>query len=207
MGRYAVILISVLAVLTSLASCGGLRQPSPKVDLYTLEYPPPSPGGGAALPRVIRVDRFSAAPPYTTGQILFRERSYELGAYAYHRWRNTPADLVSYFLARDLKHSALFQAVLPHDTGQAPSHVLEGSVDEFFEQDHDDTWEAVLTFSITLIKANEPDVSRRILFQKTYQGKHRCARKNPRALAEAMSLTMAKLSEAVIRDVYEALNR
>jgi ABC-type uncharacterized transport system auxiliary subunit len=188
-----------------LASCSGLNRPSPKIEHYSLEYGLPAWEKAPSLPFVLKVERFSAAPLYDTRQIIYREKPFVRDAYVYHRWRTTPADLVTYFLARDLKFSGLFAGVLPHDTGQEGMFELEGTVDEFLESDLDDSWEAVLTFSVSLMEANQPDISKKILFQKTYHAKKSCRQKNPRALAEAMSQAMADLSTSVITDVYDAL--
>ena len=205
MSRRFLVLSFILGLILSLASCAGLSQPSPKIEYFTLEYEPPAATGSGPLPWVIKVERFSAAPFHNSAQILYRDRAYGRTAYTHDRWRSTPPDLVSYFLSRDLKHSGLFRAVLPYDTGQPHSLVLEGSVDEFLEWDMEDSWEAVLTFTVTFMVAKEPDVSKRVLFQKTYHAKRPCTHRNPRALAEAMSLAMADLSTEVIRDVYAAL--
>lgn len=195
----------LLGLILGPASCANLGQPSPKIEYLTLEYEPPRATGTGPLPWVIKVERFSAAPFHNSAQILYRDRSYRRTAYTHDRWRSTPPDLVSYFLSRDLKHSGLFRAVLPYDTGQPHSLVLEGSVDEFLEWDLEESWEAVLSFTVTLMLAKEPDISRRVLFQKTYHGKKPCGQRNPRGLAEAMSQVLADLSAALIRDVQSAL--
>ncbi|MEW6669597.1 MAG: ABC-type transport auxiliary lipoprotein family protein [Thermodesulfobacteriota bacterium] len=205
MSRHFLALSFILALILILPSCARLSQPSPRIEYFTLEYDPPPAAASGSLPWVIKVERFSAAPFHSSTRIIYRDRSYERNAYTSDRWRSTPPDLVSYFLARDLQHSGLFKAVLPYDTGQPYSHVLEGSVDEFLEWDREDSWEAVLTFTVTLMVAREPDISKRVLFQKTYRSKMTCRHRNPRALAEAMSLAMADLSAAVIRDVHAAL--
>ncbi|RJR36514.1 MAG: hypothetical protein C4576_23730 [Desulfobacteraceae bacterium] len=190
----------------ALASCSGLNRPSPKIEHYSLEYAPPALKNLPSLPIVLKVARFSAAPPYETRNIIYREKPFALDAYVYHRWRSSPADLTTYFLSRDLKQSGLFLGVLPYDSGRDAMFELEGSVDEFLESDLDDGWEAVLTFSASLMESNQPDVSKKILFQKTYHAKKACSQKNPRALAEAMSRAMAELSAKVIMDVHSSLD-
>jgi len=192
-------------LMLALASCSGLNRPSPKIEHYSLEYAPPKLENLSSLPIVVKVDRFSAAPPYETRNIIYREKPYARDAYVYHRWRSSPADLATYFLSRDLKYSGLFLGVLPYDSGQDGMFELEGSVDEFLESDHDSGWEAVLTFSVSLMESNQPDVSKKILFQRTYHAEKACSQKNPRALAEAMSQAMAELSAKVIMDVHSSL--
>jgi ABC-type uncharacterized transport system auxiliary subunit len=95
--------------------------------------------------------------------------------------------------------------VLPHSSNVTASYVVDGSVDEFFEWDTEGEWKAVLSLGITLMVDNEPDVSKRIVFQKTYHAKETCRRKNPQALAEAMSRAMEKLSGEIMKDIYARL--
>jgi hypothetical protein len=52
---------------------------------------------------------------------------------------------------------------------------------------------------------HEPDTGKKILFQKTYQMSKPCKQRNPRALAEAMSLALSEASAKIINDVYENL--
>ncbi len=197
-----ILLILGLSSPLLLGGCMQAKHPGPQIEYYTLEYEIPSGNGLAPLPYVIRIERFAVAPTYNTSRIIYREGSFRREAYVYKRWRSNPGDLVTYFLSRDIKGSGLFRAVLPHDSRFPSSFVIEGSVDEFFEWDTTTVWTAVLTLSITLMAENEPDISRRILLQKTYQVEEECRSKNPGALAEAMSRAMARVSGQIVKDLY-----
>ena len=139
--------------------------------------------------------------------MVYRENRFERNHYHYHKWRANPADLSTYFIARDLEHSKRFKAVFTLDRKLPVTHLVEGVVEEFFEYDTDQGWEAVFSLSITLLKSAEPDVSKRILFQRQYNSRSSCKRKNPRSLAEAMSLSVKNASERIISDIYEAIAR
>jgi cholesterol transport system auxiliary component len=188
------------------SACFSLKQPSKKIAFYTLEYDPPQIRGLEPLPVVLGVERFSVAPTYNSNQIIYRDHSFKRDSYSYHRWRNDPGDLVTYFLGRDLQQSGLFKAVLCCDSSLPASHMVEGAVDEFFEWDLENKWNAVFTISITLMAADEPDTSKRILFQKTYAAKKACKHRNPQALAEAMSLAMKDVSREIIKDIHSHLS-
>jgi cholesterol transport system auxiliary component len=197
----------ILGLMIILGGCGAMEKPPAKIDYYTLEYNTPVFSGLAALPWVIRLERFSVAPTYNTTKITYRDHSFKRAVYPYHEWRANPGDLVGFFLARDIRASGLFKAVLPHDSRVPASFLLEGSVDEFYERDGVDHWDAVLSIGITLMAENEPDITKRVLFQKSYRMTQPCEKKNPMALVEAMSLAMEKTTEAVIRDLYENLKQ
>jgi ABC-type uncharacterized transport system auxiliary subunit len=198
-----IFILSCIALL--LGGCLSVKTPHQKIDYYTLEYDAPSISNSHTLPLVVQVERFQVAPVYNTTKIIYRQRPYTRDAYTYHMWRANPGDLVSYFLARDFQQSLVFKAVAAHNTGLLSTHILRGTVDEFYEHDGKDSWEAVLAVSITLMVNNESDISNRVLFQKSYSTRKACRQKNPRALAEAMSQAMANISEKVITDIYTFL--
>lgn len=197
------ILILLLCFSLPLAGCLKLKQPKSKITYYTLEYDPPITGNYQTLPHVIRVQPFSVSPMYNSNRIIFRDSSYKRQAYTYYKWRANPAEFVTYFLSRDLQRSGLFKAVLPKDSSIPPSYLVEGTVDDFLEMDRDSTWEAVLSVSIVFMDENKTDISRKILYQKTYHASKPCRQKNPRALAAAMSLAMSEISGKIINDLYD----
>jgi cholesterol transport system auxiliary component len=194
-------------VLICCCACSSLKQPGQKIGYYTLEYEPPQVQGIAALPFVLRVERFSVSPLYDTRQIIYRDRAFKRDAYPYEKWRASPGDLATYYLARDFKHAGLFKAVAPYDSRVEPSMIMEGSVDEFFEWDAEDGWKAVLTVSAVLLRHPEPDLSKRIVFQKTFHAVKPCKKKNAASLSEAMSEAMAEVSAQVIRTSLQHLAR
>lgn len=205
MDRYKITLFLLVSLSFLFGACLGVKQPTSKVQFYTLEYDPPQMTGVKPLNSAIRMERFGVAPTYNTNRIIYREESFKRNAYFYYKWRANPGDLVTYFLSRDMRQSGLFRAVLPHDSRGPSSHKLEGTVDEFFEWDKDENWEAVLSVSIVFMAENEPAISKRILFQKTYRAEQACKQKNPKALAEAMSHAMAEISGEIIQDIYDYL--
>ena len=112
---------------------------------------------------------------------------------------------MTYLLRRDLQQSGLFKAVVSRESRLPSVYVLEGSVDEFLEWNKEMGWEAFLSLSVILMQENEPDISKKILFQKTYFSNKPCRQKNPGALAEAMSSAMSEISKQIIIDIYQAI--
>ncbi|MEE8398983.1 MAG: ABC-type transport auxiliary lipoprotein family protein [Desulfobacterales bacterium] len=194
-------LLIVSAVILTVSGCSSLQQPVRKIDYYTLEYQPTSAGSPSPLPVSIQIDRFQVSPAYDANRMIYSEEPFKRDAYVYHKWRANPGDLVTYFLARDLRKSSRFASVFSLKSRLTASHILEGAVDEFYEHDGDDAWHAVLALDITLIKNKEPDISKRVIFQKQYRETQRCAQKHPRALAEAMSKAMGIISGKITNDI------
>ncbi len=199
------IYLLILSLPVLFGSCVSLKQPVNKIEYYTLEYPPPQMETLNPLPYVIRMDRFTAAPPYNTTQIIYRDQSFKRNAYVYYRWQTNPGSTVTTLLNRDIKNSGLFTAVIDSGSRFSPSYMIEGTVDEFFEWDAQNAWKAILTVSIILTEKDNIDIKNRILFQKTYRKAEICKQKRPKALAEAMSLALSKISKEMIIDVYDYL--
>jgi ABC-type uncharacterized transport system auxiliary subunit len=170
-----------------------------------LEYPLPQIKTLNPLPHVIRMDRFTVAPSYNTSQIIYRDQSFKREAYVYYRWQTNPGAIVTTLLHRDIKNSGLFKAVLDPGSLFSPHYRIEGTVDEFFEWDTQKAWKAILTVSIILNEKDQKDIKNRILFQKTYRKAEICQQKKPKAVAEAMSQALSKISEEMIIDVYDCL--
>lgn len=205
MTRATIAMILWISLTLGLSACLDFKQPSNKIEYYSLEYDPPPMRDLEPISNVIAVELFDVSPIYNTRKIIYRDRSFKRAAYDYHKWHANPGEFVSHFLARDLQRSHLFRAVVPRNRPFPGASVLGGSVDEFLEADMPAGWQAVLSLSIILIAEHEPDAAKKILFQKTYDIRKPCRRKNPRALAEAMSQAMSEASVRIIRDVYEHL--
>ena len=113
--------------------------------------------------------------------------------------------MVTNLLERDLKESGLFREVLSHESGSPSSHILEGSVEEFFGWQTQDIWKGVLILSITFFSQTDGDSQRKLLFHKTYSISKPFQKGDPSALAEAMSKAMQEIGVEVIEDIYDAL--
>jgi len=196
----------LIPIVIFLLGCVGSQQPYKETHHYTLEYDPPVVEIDSPFPFPLRIKPFQAAPVYRTSRIVFKSRAFKRDYYHYHKWRADPGELVTWFLTRDLRASGLFKAVFASGNNLQTSYFLEGTVEEFLEQDKSDAWEAVLSFSIILASEQKTEPDGKIIFQKQYAFTEKCKNKNPRAFAEAMSIAMAHLSKAVLSDIKTALS-
>ncbi len=205
MTRDKLILILLMGLTLPLSACLDFKQPRSKIEFYSLEYDPIRMGDHQPVSHVIKVELFSISPIYNTRKIIYRDDAYKRAAYDYHKWQANPAELVTYFLARDMRQSGLFKAVVTRNNRFPRAYVLGGSVDEFLESDTQTGCQADLSLNIVLMSEPETDASKKIVFQKSYHIRKPCRQKNTRALAEAMSAAMAGASAQIIDEVYNRL--
>ncbi|MFZ5564305.1 MAG: ABC-type transport auxiliary lipoprotein family protein [Thermodesulfobacteriota bacterium] len=198
------------ALALTMAGCidlAGLKQPPMQTAYYVLEYEPAA-IAAEPVPAVVRVNRFTAAPLFSTTGMIYKKKSFQTEAYVYHRWHTAPADMVSHLLARDMERSGLFPAVFGPTGSTLASYAVEGHIETFLEDDTADPWQAELRLTIVLTDLRATgDGAAAVLFQKSYQATEPCPRNHPRAFAEAMSRAMANVSREIITDICQAIGK
>lgn len=178
------------------------------VDRFVLNYPPPAPSRVIhPVNEAIRVERFSVAHMFDTTAMIYAPEKYHFEAYQYSRWRVGPGDMISDFLIRDLRSSSLFKAVFPFSSDEQTRYVLDGSVREFFETDENSRSDAVLVVDATLFDNKEKELTKRIVFQKTYQRASSVEERTPEGFAKGMSSSAAAFSEELMKDIENVLRR
>lgn len=198
-------LLSLLLIVLVFTGCIDRSKTSPMIENFALEYPSPSFAGLSALDRAVKVERFSSAKAYSTVSMVYRPEPYKLDVYGSNRWMTNPGDMVSDYLLRDLRSSGLFRGVFSYRDFEDARFVLQGGVEEFLESDDGERRSAVLTLTVALSDISQPSFPGRLVFQKRYSFSEPMTDRTPDGLAAAMSKGMAKASERIIGDVYQAL--
>lgn len=198
------IIFVAAGLLLLFSGCIGKSAPSPQIHYYSLDYEPPPPRLETPLPGIITIEPLTAVPPYNTNRIIYSEGPYAENFYTYYMWVAPPADLVTYCLVRDLRSAGIVSAVSLAGS-LTPTYRLQGSIDEFYEQDLNGTWNAVISMTLTLLKENESGPGRKICFQKNYHARVTLPQNNPEGLARAMSTGLSRISRELISDVLKQL--
>lgn len=193
-------LLVFLIVAATVVSCVGAKGPPVESRFYTLEYAAPTPvAQGRRLNCILRVDAFDAPSFLATDRIVYREKPFRIGTYRYHRWEARPALLVARHLEQDLKSAGFCRAVLGSESLLPATHVLEGFVDRFYENDAQKGWEAVCSVSLTLAATRAKGAG--VLMQRRYSSRRPCRHSTPQSLAEAMSRAMGEVSAQAVKDI------
>ena len=196
-------LLLIVALVAGLTwSCIGGSVSQTQVKRYMLDYPSPRMEDLAPLDTVIKVERFTASPPYDQKLIVYREHSYERNVYHYERWWVSPPDMLADFIARDFRSQKLYRGVLRYDSPGQARFRIEGDLIGFLEEDAPEAWYAVLTVDVVLADRKSKDSSTWVVWQKNYHVREKCDGEGPKKLVEAMSRAVANFSAQLSRDVY-----
>jgi cholesterol transport system auxiliary component len=184
-----------------LSSCG---KAPPLIHQYVFEYNLPAVSASPKLNEALKIKRFKVAQAYNTTDMVYQPGPLRRETYKRNRWRVNPGYLVTDYLTRDLRHADLFQAVFGHDDTGKSRFLLEGGVEEIQEIDASAIWQASLALTVTLLDLNENEITKRVVFQRTYRATEPMLAQTPQGLADAMSRGMQRLSQEIVTDVYQA---
>jgi ABC-type uncharacterized transport system auxiliary subunit len=172
-----------------------LTKPQPEVRHYALTLTVPEVSSGTATLSLI-VSLFTARDPYGQDLMVYRSSPYRLDFYNYHRWAAVPAELVTDWTRRSLRGSGLFAKVFPAAEGNADL-TLGGVIHQFEEVDHEQNWEAVLSIDFWLTRADQ----RSPFWFQTYTATQQAEKRNPEAIAEAMSRNLENILKRLTNDL------
>ena len=192
------------AMILLIASMSGCGKPPKVTNHYILEYPSPVLRRRPALDESIKVELFAAAQSISSNAMVYSPRPLETSSYVYNKWQVDPSHMVTDFLLRDLRKSNLFKGVFGYQQSGIGRFKVEGAVQQFAEVDDPDGWKAVLALSVTLLDLNEPEVTKRVIFQKNYRQAELMPEQTPSGLAQGMSRAMEVVSAQIINDLYKA---
>jgi ABC-type uncharacterized transport system auxiliary subunit len=199
--------LGLILLIALLVGCLRGTAPPPLIYQYILEYPPPEGKSISRTAALLKVERFTVDRIYMGTSMLFRNRPFQREAYHEHRWRVSPADMVTDFLRRDLRHANLFQAVLSARDVEESRFILQGGVEEFLEADEGKGRNALLAVTVTLLDLSSRDVTQRVVIQKTYRCEAPISKEGAAGFAEAMSRAMSQFSTQVITDIGNVLQK
>jgi len=192
----------LLTVLVTGCSLGA--KPSYIVNQYTLEYPLPILKESASINELVKVEQFSVAQTFNTSAMIYKEGPNLRNVDPYNRWRTKPGEMATEYLARDLRNSGLFLAVISYNDNKETRYLLEGQVEEFLEVSEKDGRKAVLSLNTTFLDLKKRDTAEKVILQRDYRVVEPYTEKTPAALAQAMSRAMEKVSRQIILDLQNA---
>jgi len=188
-----------------ISGCNLGAKPSYLINQYALEYPSPFQKELTSMNELIKVEQFSVAQTFNTSAMIYKEGPNLRNVDPYNRWRTKPGEMATEYLARDLRNSGLFRAVISYDDSEETQYLLEGQVDEFLEVSEKDGRKAVLGLHVTFLDLKKRGSAEKVIFQRDYAGVEPYAEKTPAALAQAMSRAMGKISRQIILDLHDAV--
>lgn len=166
-------------LLVVLSGCFSGR---PVTQYYSLALRLPPADAAAQRSETLLVGRFNARDPYAQGRLVYRPGDFKLGYYNYHVWGSLPAEQLGEWTVRWLRATGRFPRVVSLSEGAADL-VLGATLREFDEIDRGDHWDAALAIDFWLARPDQVVPP----WLKSYRRECRAERRNPEAIAKALS--------------------
>ncbi|NOT53907.1 MAG: hypothetical protein HOP18_04810 [Deltaproteobacteria bacterium] len=194
MKKYARLVLAAAVWSITAAGCS-LTTPQPPIHYYALAVPLPAPASGTGTMSLV-IRPLTARDPYDQERMVYRTSPYAFDLYHEHRWASSPAEQVSHWTRRYLQTTGLFSQVFP-TTDSTADVVLGGVIRQCEELDHDTTWEAALSIDYWLTRGDE----RSPFWFRSYTVTKPAGRRNPEAIAEALSHGLADILRQLSTDL------
>ncbi len=199
MKRCARLLLGAAVWSITAAGCS-LTTPQPAIHHYALALQLPAPAASMAKTSLV-IHPLTARDPYDQERMVYRTSPYAFDLYNSHRWASSPAEQVTHWTRRYLQTTGLFSQVFP-TTDSVADVVLGGVIRQCEELDHDTTWEAALSIDFWLTRGDE----RSPFWFRSYTSTTPASRRNPEAIAEAMSRGLADILQRLTTDISPIVN-
>ena len=125
----------ILAALSALFGCIGSGTPPAAIHHFLLDYPPPPAQNALCSTQSVKVLEFTTVQAYNSRSMIYSPSAFRRDAYHYSRWRVSPGEMISDYLERDLRKAGIFGGVFTYRNEESSRFAVEGTVDEFFEND------------------------------------------------------------------------
>ncbi|HET9918172.1 MAG TPA: ABC-type transport auxiliary lipoprotein family protein [Candidatus Binatia bacterium] len=192
---------SAAALLIVLSSgCVSLERGYPDKRFYVLEVRTPPATSGPERDEILQVSPLRISPRYQDRSFVYRISDNGFESDFYNQFIAPPAGLISEEIRKGLISARIFKYVISASNSQAPSYVLEGTVNGIYGDFKNSNAPAAvidLEFFLTSDLPAKPG----ILMQKRYVQSVPVSGRSPEALVKSWDLALEQILAALTADL------
>ena len=177
--------------------CLNLDKSYPEKRSFVLDVGAPPQGSSSTGAIVLKINKFRVSPLFAGRAMVYRIADLQYETDFYDEWFVAPGLLVTQQFQTWLSQSPGFQLVLLGTNHVDPTHLLEGTVTEFYG-DYRDSPRAVLGLELHVLDAGN---ARHTAFRRTYHQDMPLPDRSPDALARGLTEALRMVLTTVIKDI------
>ena len=190
--------VSCLAViLATAAGCLDLKKSYPEKRSFVLDVGTPQQEARSMGAMVLKINKFRVSPLFAGRAMVYRVADLQYESDFYDEWFVAPGTLVTQEVQHWLSRSAGFQLVIAGTNHVEPTHLLEGTVTEFYGDFRADP-RAVLGLELQLLDALH---ERQPFFRRTYHQNVPLGDRSSDALARGLTEALQVVLVDLARDI------
>lgn len=181
-------------------SCLDLKKSYPEKRSFVLDVGAPEQVAASSGALVLKIHKFRVSPLFAGRAMVYRVADLQYESDFYDEWFVAPATLVTQQVYNWLSRSEGFQLVGLGMNHVEPTHLLEGTVTEFYG-DFRGVPRAVFGLELHLLDARNERPS---LFQRTYRQEVSLGDRSPDALARGLTEALRMVLVDIVKDLAAA---
>jgi cholesterol transport system auxiliary component len=193
--RAALACITVVVLVTT--GCLDLKKSYPEKRSFVLDVGTPQEETPAKGVIVLKINKLRVSPLFAGRAMVYRVADLQYESDFYDEWFVAPGTMVTQQAHQWLSRSAGFQIVVAGTNHVEPTHLLEGTVTEFYG-DFRATPRAVLGLELYLLDAMH---ERRPFFRRTYHQDVALTERSSDALARGLTEALRVVLMDVTKDI------
>jgi cholesterol transport system auxiliary component len=187
----------LIVIMTSAAGCFDLKKSYPEKRSFVLDVGEPQHEAAADGTIVLRINKFRVSPLFAGRAMVYRVAELQYESDFYDEWFVAPGTLVTQQVHRWLSSSAGIQLVVMGTNHVEPTHLLEGTVTEFYG-DFRESPRAVLGLELHVIDAIH---ERQQVFRRMYRQDVPLRERSSDALAQGLTEALRAILIDVAREL------
>ena len=180
--------------------CVSLERNYPDKHFYVLEVRPPEMSGETARDEILQVSPLRISPRYQDRSFVYRISDSGFESDFYNQFIAPPAGLISDEIRKSLIAAQLFKYVISTSNSQAPSYVLEGTVNGIYG-DFRNLNAPAAVIDLELFLTSDLPAKPGILMQKRYVRSVPVSSRSPEALVKSWDLALEEILAALSADL------
>ena len=192
--------VAAALLITVSNGCVSLERSYPDKRFYVLDVRPPAATGEANRDEILQVSPLRISPRYQDRSFVYRISENGFETDFYNQFIAPPAGLISEEIRKGLISARIFKYVISASNSQAPSYVLEGTVNGIygdFKNSHAPAAVIDLEFFLTSDLPAKPG----ILMQKRYVQSVPVSGRSPEALVKSWDRALEQILTALTADI------
>lgn len=187
----------VVLFMTATTGCLDFKKSYPEKRSFVLDVgtPPQAPAAKGAI--VLKINKFRVSPLFAGRAMVYRVADLQYESDFYDEWFVAPGTLVTQQVQRWLSNSAGVQQVMIGTNHVEPTHLLEGTVTDFYG-DFRGAPRAVLGLELQVLDAVHEHQS---VLRRTYRQEMPLADRSPDALAQGLTEALRAILIDVAKEI------
>ena len=152
---------------------------------------------------ILGIEKFKSDRAYEGDRIVYRDTPYEVKFYNYHRWINSPPEIVTEKAIEQFTMSRLFKQVVAAPHFSRIDYLVRGSIKAFEELDEGNEWYGHVKIHFELVNLKDHS----LIWQNILTQKIKASQRKPIEVVRALEMSLRSCLNEAIAEIDQVLSK